>query len=187
MATKRKRKSPNKKNNNIKNEKKKIDTVGSGIDTNIIHYVFVISGVIIFICLFYFLTVYITSKNNDATETDNSTEVSDVFSYSDIMVGRSFSVNDGDYFVIYYDKSDDEINSDCSGIVSNYSATENSLDIYTVDMSDGLNKGYVGDESNKNPTNVSEIVINGPTLIKFSANAVVDYIEGIDNIRSYLE
>ena len=54
-------------------------------------------------------------------------------------------------------------------------------------MSNGLNKSYSGEESNKNPTKASDIVINGPTLIKFSGNEVVDYIEGVDNIKSYLE
>lgn len=187
MATKKKGKSSNKKKTNVKSEKEKINNIKSGFDTNITHYIFVISGVVIFICLFYFLTLYITSKNKDESETDNTAEVSDVFSYSDIMVGRSFSISEGDYFVIYYDKSDEDISSDCSGIVSSYSATEDSLDLYTVDMSNGLNKSYSGEESNKNPTKASDIVINGPTLIKFSGNEVVDYIEGVDNIKSYLE
>ena len=172
----------------IQDEKKKIEQVDSGFDSNVWHYITVISIVVIFICLFYLLTLYITSKNgnNDSKKDDTEATVSEI-SYSDIMVGRSFSISEGDYFVIYYDKSDEDISSDCSGIVSSYSATEDSLDLYTVDMSNGLNKSYSGEESNKNPTKASDIVINGPTLIKFSGNEVVDYIEGVDNIKSYLE
>ena len=103
------------------------------------------------------------------------------------MVGRSFSISDGDYYVIYYDKSDENINSECSSIVSSYNSKEDNIDIYTVDMSNGLNKKYSGDESNTNPASASEIIINGPTLIKFSGGSVAEYIEGIDGIKDILQ
>lgn len=189
MATKKKGKSTStsKKNNKIKSEKKKIDTIDSDLDSGILSKVYIIVGVLVFICLFYSLTLYITGKNKTANKTADNNDTEEVFSYSDIMVGRSFSISDGEYYVIYYDKSDEEVSSKCSSAVSNYSAKEDSLDIYTVDMSNGLNKKYSGDESNTSPTNASEIVINGPTLIKFDGNEVVDYIEGVENITSNLE
>ena len=169
-----------KKNNNIKKEKKKINNINSEFDFNIKRYAFVVFGVVIFICAFYFLTIYIVSKN----KTEETTET---ISYTNIMVGRSFSISDGDYYVIYYDKSDENINSECSSIVSSYNSKEDNIDIYTVDMSNGLNKKYSGDESNTNPANASEIIINGPTLIKFSGGSVAEYIEGIDGIKYILQ
>ena len=54
-------------------------------------------------------------------------------------------------------------------------------------MSNGLNKKYSGDESNTNPASASEIIINGPTLIKFSGGSVAEYIEGIDGIKDILQ
>lgn len=174
--------------NSLREEKNKIEQINSGFDSNIWHYVKVISCVIIFICLFYLLTLYITSKNsNENTDTNTKEESTDTISYSDIMVGRSFSISDGEYFVIYYDKSDETVNSSCSSAVSSYQSKDEHLDIYTADMSDGFNKKYAKDESNSNPTSASEIAISGPTLIKFSDGKVVEYIEGKDEIVEYLQ
>ena len=180
MATK-------KKNNDIKKEKKKINNINSEFDFNIKRYAFVVFGVVIFICAFYFLTIYIVSKNKTDSNSNNTEETTETVSYTNIMVGRSFSISDGDYYVIYYDKSDENINSECSSIVSSYNSKEDNIDIYTVDMSNGLNKKYSGDESNTNPASASEIIINGPTLIKFSGGSVAEYIEGIDGIKDILQ
>lgn len=172
----------------IQDEKKKIEQVDSGFDSNVWHYITVISIVVIFICLFYLLTLYITSKNgnNDSKKDDTEATVSEI-SYSDIMVGRSFSISDGEYYVMYYDKTDDSINSSLTSVVSDYKSREEHLDIYSVNMGDGLNKKYAKDESNHNPSNASEIAISGPTLIKFSDGEVVGYVEGIDEITDYLQ
>ena len=171
----------------IQDEKKKIEQVDSGFDSNVWHYITVISIVVIFICLFYLLTLYITSKNgnNDSKKDDAEATVSEIY-YSDIMVGRSFSISDGEYYVMYYDKTDDSINSSLTSVVSDYKSREEYLDIYSVNMGDGLNKKYAKDESNHNPSNASEIAISGPTLIKFSDGEVVGYVEGIDEITDYL-
>lgn len=172
----------------IQAEKKKIEQVDSGFDSNVWHYITVISIVVIFICLFYLLTLYITSKNgnNDSKKDDTEATVSEI-SYSDIMVGRSFSISDGEYYVMYYDKTDDSINSSLTSVISDYKSREEHLDIYSVNMGDGLNKKYAKDESNHNPSNASEIAISGPTLIKFSDGEVVGYVEGIDEITDYLQ
>ena len=54
-------------------------------------------------------------------------------------------------------------------------------------MNDSFAKKYrTTEESNKNPTNAAELLINGSTLIKFSNNSVAEYIEGEESIKSYL-
>ena len=91
------------------------------------------------------------------------------------------------YLVIYYDKSDEEISSVYSQLVSDYKSKDDALSIYTVDMSSAFNKGFsTTDESNHNPTNASELLINGPTLIHFSQHSVTNYVEGEENISNYL-
>lgn len=192
MATKKKNNVKKNKGttakNKIQNEKRKIEQIDSGFDSNVWHYITVISIVIIFICAFYLLTLYITSKNgnNDSKKDDTESTTSEI-SYSDIMIGRSFSISDGEYYVVYYDKTDDSINSSLTSVVSDYKSKEEHLDIYSVNMGDGLNKKYAKDESNHNPSNASEFAISGPTLIKFSDGEVVDYVEGIDEITDYLQ
>lgn len=192
MATKKKGNVKKNKGNSTKKklqeEKKKIEQINSDFSSNVWHYVTVVSCVIIFICLFYLLTVYITSKNSADTKNDDNEKTSEsAISYNETIVGRSFSIADGEYIIVYYDKTDDDVSSSCSSAISTYKSKENHLDIYSVNMGDGLNKKYVGDDSNHNPANAGEIVINGPTLIKFNGGEVVDYIEGLDEITEYLQ
>lgn len=147
-------------------------------------WIIIISVAIVFL-LFYLITVYITgdhekTKNNDTTDTPTSS--------SEILLGRSFSMKSGEYLVLYYDSSDEEVSTTCEELFTNYEAAHGEGSIYYVDMNSGFNKAYVAEgESNKNPTSSSELSISGPTLMKVNENKMVDYIEGIDSITSYLE
>ena len=85
-----------------------------------------------------------------------------------------------DYYVLFYDNG----NTTIEEIIKNYGG---SVPIYKVDMSSAFNKKYAtSEESNKNPSKVSEFKINGPTLIKVSNEKVLNYIEGVDEIRTIL-
>ena len=95
-------------------------------------------------------------------------------------------MSDEDYYVIFYDKGDEEINSVYSSLASNYKY-KGEKKIYTVDMSSGFNKKFLTTgESNKNPSSVEDFQINGPTLILVSNHSVSLYIEGEDSIKEYL-
>lgn len=178
-----------KKNNKKKNRNedlKKIEEVGS-LDTNIWHKIFTVLGIICFFCLFYLLTLYITNKNSDKSEVNdnNPSEVS--ISSENIIIGRSLSMGDGDYFVIYYDSSNEEVESIYSEVVSNYRSKEDALKLYYVDMSSAFNKSYATTEaSNRAPEDISSFKINGPTLMKVSQGKVVEYYEGETEIKDVL-
>lgn len=173
----------------VVSKRSKVSTSNS-FDSDIWNKMIIVCVIIIFLALFYLLTLYITSKNSsDSTSGKSTTNVSDdaSISYDEILVGRSFSIDSGEYLVIYYDKSDDNISSDYSELVSNYSAKDDHLNIYTVDMSNGLNKKYASDDSNDEPTKASELAISGPTLIRFTDGEVAEYLEGLDDISDYLQ
>ena len=173
------------KSNQNKQNVKKIENMG-GFDGDIKGVIFVVVGVLVFLSLFYLLTVLILNKDKKSDKKqDDTTET--VISYDKILLGRSLSMSDGEYLVIYYDASNDEISSTYSSLVSTYNSKEEHLKIYTVDMSNSFNSKYVTDgESNKEPSSVSDFAINGPTLIKVSENRVAEYIEGEEGITSYL-
>lgn len=171
-----------KKNVQMKNSEADLvlnDSIGKNI--------FLIFCVVVFLLAFYLLTLYITNKNSDDKKDDTTEKSETSISYDKVAAGRSFSVKDGEYLVLYYDFSDEEVLSTYDNLVNTYSGKEEHLSIYKVDMSSGFNKAYVTTgESNKSPTKEEELSINGPTLIHINNHEVVDYIEGEQEITSYL-
>lgn len=146
------------------------------------------SVVLIFFACFYFLTVAIVNKDEKKDNTTNSSSnTSEVeIQHEEILLGSSFSIKDNQYLVVYYDTTDDDLSSLTSAI-STYRSSSKDVNLYTVDMGDGLNKGFVGDTSNKKATKASELSISGPTVIKFTDNKISTYIEGMDKVIEYLE
>ena len=151
--------------------------------------VITIISVLISFFTFYLLTVYIVNKDSKTDDNKNITQSEEkTISYDKILLGRSFSMENEEYYVIYYDSSDEDISSIYNELISNYRAKDDGLSIYYVDMNDGLNKSHsTTEESNKNPNTVEDLSINGPTLIKIQAGKVINYIEGESEIRAILE
>ena len=148
--------------------------------------IIVVVGVLAFLAIFYLLAVHITNKNSTIDDS-NSTSSNTTSDYSEILFGSTFNRSEKEYLVIYYDKSNLDLSSSINSSITDYSNKDNSLTVYTVDMSNMYNKGYVtSDETNKSPSNIDELRVNGPTLIKISDGAVSEYIEGSDEIEAYL-
>lgn len=170
--------------NKQKNISKQIDNM-SNSNKEWMKIVRILLIVFCFLGIFYLLTVYITNNSGDSTSStkeNDSTETE--IQYDKILAGSSFSLNDSEYLVIYYDNSDEELSSEISTQLSTYSGEYN---VYTVDLSSAFNKKFISDgEVNRSPKDVSELSLNSPTLIKFKDGVVVDYVESIDSIVEYL-
>ena len=152
-------------------------------DMRVLHILRTAIVILVIFLVFYFVTVLITGYSGKKSSKENKDTT---ISYSTTIVGRSFSMPEEEYLILYYDNSDEELN-DFVSLVSTYRSSEENYTIYTVDMGDSLNKNYVADSSNTTPSSVSEISINGPTLIHFSGHQVVEYIEGKEAITDYLQ
>lgn len=169
------------KKKQIKKDSRKIEEV-KGNETDLVDKILIAAGVLLFIFAFYILTLYITNKNTTKKETKKKD--SDVVNVSDeyIILGRSLSIKKNSYLVVFYDKGNEDMDSS----VSTYK-NKNELSIYKVDMSSAFNKKYKTDgESNKNPSNASDFKINGITLIKVENKKIVEYIEGEEAVKNYL-
>ena len=53
-------------------------------------------------------------------------------------------------------------------------------------MSLGINASNKGEKGNPSASNPSELVINGPTLIKIKDGRIVKYLEDLDKIKEEL-
>ena len=173
----------------LKQERKKINNV-SVTDSDIWSKVIIVCVIICVFCAFYFLTVFISKDDSSSTNSNSSnkktTETTNI-SYDEILLGRSFSMEDGEYLVLYYDKDNSDLSSEMSSALSTYNNKDSHLNVYTVDMSDALNSSFTSDEANHDAKDVSEMKISGPTLIKFNNNKIDDYIEGKEEITEYLK
>ena len=163
-----------------KKEQKKLEKMQTS-DSVFHAKVITVLCVLLIFAIFYLLTVHLTGGESsfDAKEDSSSS--------FETILGRSFSMKNGEYAILYYDTSDQEVSSSCQAIFNDYQSIYGEGSIYYVDMNSGFNKAYqTEEESNKNPESVSELLIHGPTLIKFNENKVVDYIEGIEAIQESL-
>ena len=192
QVTTEKKKSNKKVDSSVKTEvieRKKINNV-SVTDSDIWSKVIIVCVIICVFCAFYFLTVFISKDDSSSTNSNSSnkktTETTNI-SYDEILLGRSFSMEDGEYLVLYYDKDDSDLSSEMSSALSTYNNKDSHLKVYTVDMSDALNSSFTSDEANHDAKDASEMKISGPTLIKFNNNKIDDYIEGKDEITDYLK
>ena len=180
-----------KKKNNNKNEKKKqtkkenknikLDVKGSA-DTEQISKVFkyLLVVVIIFVAV-YFLTDYIT---NHSSNSNYKKTVGEATIQSDkILAGSTFNQKDEEYYVLFYNVID---NATYTDTYTTYKEKEDHIPIYYVDTHEGLNRDYVGEDINEEPTEASEIKVNGPTLMKIENKEVVEFITDEDEIKEKL-
>lgn len=178
------KKNVSKNKKNIKDDKSKIEEVGS-FDVDFYKVMYVILGVVCVFCIFYLITLFVVVRDTKEIEKNKDVPIS----LDSIIVGRSLSMPEEKYYVLYYDTKDEEINEKISPIVSNYiyNTSEEKVKLYTVDMGDAFNKKYAKDKSNTKPTNESEISIKGTTLIIIEKGEVVDYIEDQSRIEELLK
>lgn len=170
-----------KKNNSKKEVAKKIDNIESNAEKQMFTVLKIVFVVLVFLSAFYLLTLLIVSDGNE----DDDETVETAIQYEEILAGSSLTMNDSEYLVVYYDFSDTGL-SDLSSAISTYNSI-GTLRIYTVDMSNGFNSKYVSsDKSNVEPKSAADLSIKGSTLIKIKDGKVEEYIEGTDEVISYL-
>ncbi len=140
--------------------------------------------VLAFLVAFYFITVAILDDGS-STKKNNTTDVTEI-QYKEILVGTSFSMKDSNYLVVYYDTTSDN-STEITTAISTYRTNNSDSKIYYVDMSNALNKKFASDTGNSSATKADELKINGPTLIRFANNKIVEYVEGVEKIADYLK
>ena len=164
-----------------KNDKRKIEQRNIDFEKYVFKILVIFIGVLLFLAIFYFITVGIVSNKDDEDNNDETT-----IQYQEILAGSSFNMSDSEYYVVYYEFDDEEL-ADFTSTIYNYSYM-GTYKLYTVNMNDGFNKKYVAeDDSNPTPGDASDLAIKGPTLIKVIEGDCVEYVEGVDKITDYLK
>lgn len=189
MANKKNNKSKKTKNNikvikkPIKKETKKIEN--NKLDGEILSFIKIALGVGVVVLIVFGATI-LMNKLGVFDEGYTKPERGEIIiSYEDATVGTIFNRPDAEYYVIFDDFTENP-NQYLTSILFRYSNEEETLPIYKVDMSNGFNTKYAGEQGNPSAQKVEDIKINGVTLIKIVNGKNVKYIEGTTNIENEL-
>lgn len=153
-------------------------------DTNMIKkFVYILIGVSLITVLIYFLT----SKFLIDDEALKDDEPSVTITYNDINVGNIFNRPYDVYYVLAYDSKDNRATY-FESLKEDIKQKEGEQDtkVYFLDLSNKLNKKYVGETANKKASTVDELVLTNPNLIVIKNGKISNYYASIDEIESYL-
>lgn len=147
-------------------------------------FVFALLTIIIVVVAGYlFIGIFVTKTITfgDKKEDEKKEEIN--IDNDTILLGQLFEQKDDSYYVLIYDKSDENnILTSWKGI---YEGKEDKLKVYVVDSKDKINSKFIVEkDSNKNPTGYSDLKVKSPTLIKVENKAVTEYTEGEDAIKN---
>ena len=135
----------------------------------------------------YLLTKYVVKKDN-STNNSSTTEEKSYIDPNTAIVGTMLNKSSDAYYVIIYDKTKDNATTYYS-LVSTYKAKDKALKVYTVDLSNSLNKKYIATDNKTNPkaTNLEDLKFGEVTLLKVKNNKKTEVYETTDAIKKALD
>ena len=136
----------------------------------------------------YLLTKYVVKKDSSTTDNSTTTEEKSYIDPNTAIVGTMLNKSSDEYYVIIYDKTGDNATTYYS-IVSTYKAKDTALKVYTVDLSNSLNKKYIATDNKTNPkaTNLEDLKFGEVTLLKVKNNKITEAYETTDAIKKALD
>ena len=150
-----------------------------GLPSEVKKTIIIIVLAVVLLVSMYFLTTVILNKDRD----DNSKITENAIQYDEILAGESFNQSEDEYYVIYYDSSNEY--SVISSLISSYQLNNSDTKLYSVDLADGMNKKYVTD-GDIVTDNASSLRVKDTTLLKFNNGEVSEVITDTNEITSFL-
>lgn len=112
--------------------------------------------------------------------------VTSIIQYDEILMSNLLEQKEKEYYVIVYNDKED-----FTGIyfpyIASYSAKENPLNIYKVDMENAFNASFKSEISKLNLNHIVDIKISKDTMFKIKDAKIIKIYEGNDNIQKELE
>ena len=149
-----------------------------GLPSEVKKTIIIILVVAVLLVGMYFLTTAILSKDNEKEKiTENAIQ------YDEILAGESFNQKEEEYYVIYYDSTDEY--STISSLISSYQLNNTDTKLYSVDLSNGMNKKYITD-GDIVTSDASSLRVKDNTLLKFNNGEVSEVITDTSEITNFL-
>ncbi len=168
---------------NVKKSNKKVEV--PQVDSEVKSFIKIVLGVALIVVIVFGATILMNNLgvfDEGYTKPDRGETA---ISYETATIGTMFNRPEEEYYLIF-DEYTENPNQYLTSILYRYSSEEDKLPIYQIDMNDGFNTKYIGEQGNPSAQKVEDVKINGITLIKISDGKNVKYIEGIENIENEL-
>ena len=149
-----------------------------GLPSEVKKTIIIILVAVILLVGMYFLTTLILSRD---VEEEKITE--NTIQYDEILAGSSFGQSEDEYYVIYYDSTNEY--STVSSLVSSYQLNGGDIKLYSVDLSNGINKKYITD-GDIVTSDASSLRVKENTLLKFEDGEVSETITDLSEIMDIL-
>ena len=147
-------------------------------------FLIVIGVVLLCVAGLWIITDKVVNKEK---EEEKEQEVAGQINYEVASVGTMFNRREETYYVVVYDSTGDYA-YDMATLYSSYRAKENSIRIYSVDLSEYQDKKYYDPE--KVDTNVKtysdDIRFGDITLVKIKNGKIVKYIVDYEKMKKEL-
>ena len=175
------------KNKNQKNRNKK-DLYGkANYSEEIINVGKIAVGVILVLALIYLGTALATGEIKLGSDKKEITESK--IQYEEIIAGQILNRIDEEYYVLLFSFT----SSDASRYLSlkdSYLQNKDATPFYIVDLDKKLNESIIvkeEEEYNKKPSKVTDLKVNGATILKVKDKKVTERIEGDEKIKEYFK
>lgn len=133
-----------------------------------------------FVILYFITAIFITkdisfgNKDSDNSESNSADTI-----YNRILAVDTLKQMEDEYYVFYYDSSDDN-----TSISSRVDILPNK--VYRVDLSDSFNDNYVGTASGI-VDDISDLRVENPSIVKVSMGKIIEFYSGSEEVNSILD
>ena len=140
--------------------------------------------IVVLLVPLYFITTLVLNNNKEEKQpvTDNNpVEIQT----EKILVGQLLNRNNSSYYVIAYNKDNKMINL-FNQYLDDYKKKEEHLNIYKIDLDDGLNKNYISETTNITD-DLKDLKLSDTTLFKIVDGKINSYYVGNNDVIDALK
>ena len=171
-----------------KNNKRYKVNIVTEEEKEIRRFVIVLIVVVLAVAGIYLLTRAFVTKDLFTKGNDDTQEVTEgKVNYDIAMIGNMLNRPYNKYYVVIYDTTNTDYSSDMYSLVYNYSVLKKDKHLYTVDLSNSLNKGYYDPKNvNTKATSLKNLKLGDITLLEVTNGKISKYIVDYDKMQSEL-
>lgn len=142
-------------------------------------FITIIVVLLVFFVILYILTGIFITKDIKWFDKKDTTTTNESTISNKILGVDSLRQSEEEYYVYYYDTTNE--NSEVSNIINMLSTK-----VYKVDLHDDFNGNLLGEPSGV-VSDISQLKVSDPTVIKVVSSAITEYYNGVEQITNALQ